>query len=132
MRSAKSRRAQGKRGPWDVLASYTLAYNDGTVADYFDGFLANPRFTRFYDGWLPDDRRQCQRLLAWFGQPLQAPPDGHLDALRDADLFQRLDLPATLIPVDRPFLHQMLEHLLDEEWVALGLVMERGDERGRG
>jgi hypothetical protein len=48
---------QGNPGRWDLLASYTLAYNDGTVADYFDGYLANPRFTRFYDGWVPDDRR---------------------------------------------------------------------------
>ena len=49
--------AQGTKGPWDVLASYTVEYNDGTVADYFDGFLANPRFTMFYDGPMPDDRR---------------------------------------------------------------------------
>ena len=49
--------AQGTKGPWDVLASYTVEYNDGTVSDYFDGFLANPRFTMFYDGQLPDDHR---------------------------------------------------------------------------
>lgn len=49
--------AQGEKGPWDVLASYTVEYNDGTVADYFDGYLANPRFTMFYDGVLADDRR---------------------------------------------------------------------------
>jgi hypothetical protein len=48
---------QGTPGRWDLLASYTLAYNWGTVTDYFDGFLLNPRMTHFYDGYVPDDRR---------------------------------------------------------------------------
>jgi hypothetical protein len=48
---------QGTPGRWDLLASYTLAYNWGTVSDYFDGFLLNPRMTQFYDGYVPDDHR---------------------------------------------------------------------------
>jgi Carboxypeptidase regulatory-like domain/TonB-dependent Receptor Plug Domain len=48
---------QGTPGRWDLLASYTLAYNWGTVSDYFDGFLLNPRMTHFYDGYVPDDHR---------------------------------------------------------------------------
>ena len=48
---------QGTPGRWDLLASYTLAYNWGTVSDYFDGYLLNPRMNQFYDGWTPDDRR---------------------------------------------------------------------------
>jgi hypothetical protein len=48
---------QGNPGNWDILASYTLSYNTGTVADYFDGYLNNPRFTQFYKGNVPDDRR---------------------------------------------------------------------------
>jgi hypothetical protein len=48
---------QGTPGRWDVLASYTLAYNSGAVSDYFDGYLLNPRMSAFYDGWVPDDRR---------------------------------------------------------------------------
>ncbi|TMA23494.1 MAG: TonB-dependent receptor [Deltaproteobacteria bacterium] len=48
---------QGTPGRWDLLASYTLAYNWGTVSDYFDGYLLNPRMTQFYEGWVPDDRR---------------------------------------------------------------------------
>ena len=48
---------QGSPGRWDLLASYTLAYNWGTVSDYFDGYLLNPRMTQFYDGWVPDDQR---------------------------------------------------------------------------
>jgi hypothetical protein len=34
-------------GPWDLYASYTLGFTKGTVSDYFDGYLANPRFTSF-------------------------------------------------------------------------------------
>ena len=48
---------QGTPGRWDLLASYTLAYNWGTVGDYFDGYLLNPRMNQFYEGWLQDDRR---------------------------------------------------------------------------
>ena len=48
---------QGTPGRWDLLASYTLAFNTGTVNDYFDGYLNNPRFASFYDGAVGDDRR---------------------------------------------------------------------------
>lgn len=48
---------QGTPGRWDLLASYTLAFNQGTVADYFDGYQTNPRMTQFFDGNTPDDRR---------------------------------------------------------------------------
>ena len=48
---------QGTPGRWDLLASYTLAFTNGTVNDYFDGYLNNPRFTQFYDGYVSDDRR---------------------------------------------------------------------------
>lgn len=49
--------AQGVTGPWDILVGYTLSYNWGTVSDYFDGYLNNPRLAPFFDGWLPDDQR---------------------------------------------------------------------------
>ena len=48
---------QGNPGRWDLLASYTLAYNWGRVDDYFDGYLNNARMTPFYEGWTGDDRR---------------------------------------------------------------------------
>jgi hypothetical protein len=48
---------QGTPGRWDLLASYTLAYTWGTVTDYFDGFLLNPRMSQYFEGWVPDDRR---------------------------------------------------------------------------
>jgi hypothetical protein len=48
---------QGTPGRWDLLASYTLSFSKGTVSDYFDGYLQNPRFTQYYDGYTPDDRR---------------------------------------------------------------------------
>lgn len=48
---------QGTPGRWDILASYTLSFATGTVSDYFDGYLSNPRFDPFYEGPIPDDRR---------------------------------------------------------------------------
>ncbi|HEX9577257.1 MAG TPA: TonB-dependent receptor, partial [Myxococcales bacterium] len=48
---------QGTPGKWDILASYTLAFANGTVGDYFDGYGTNPRFDQYYDGPIPDDRR---------------------------------------------------------------------------
>jgi hypothetical protein len=48
---------QGTPGNWDILASYTLGFNWGTVDDYFDGYMLNPRFTQFYQGYVSDDRR---------------------------------------------------------------------------
>jgi hypothetical protein len=48
---------QGKSGPWDLLANYTLAFANGTVANYFDNYGANPRFKDFQEGPIPDDIR---------------------------------------------------------------------------
>lgn len=48
---------QGRNGPWDVLGSYTLAFNNGTVSDYFDSFGVNPRMQYFFEGPTPDDIR---------------------------------------------------------------------------
>ena len=48
---------QGKSGNWDVLASYTLAFNNGTVGDYFDGYGTNPRMKYLYAGPTPNDIR---------------------------------------------------------------------------
>jgi hypothetical protein len=49
--------AEGTPGNWDILASYTYGYDWGTVSDYFDGLLDNPRFTPFFTGYVPDDIR---------------------------------------------------------------------------
>jgi len=48
---------QGKYGGWDVLASYTLGYNNGTVGEYFDGYGQNPRMKYLFTGPTPDDIR---------------------------------------------------------------------------
>lgn len=48
---------QGKTGPWDLLANYTLAFANGTVGSYFDNFGANPRMRVFQEGPSPDDIR---------------------------------------------------------------------------
>jgi hypothetical protein len=48
---------QGTPGRWDLLLSYTLAFTTGTVDDYFDGYLNNPRMTQYYYGYLNADRR---------------------------------------------------------------------------
>lgn len=49
--------AQGKLGGWDLLASYTLAFSNGTVGSYFDGYGSNPRMKYLYEGPSPDDIR---------------------------------------------------------------------------
>lgn len=48
---------QGRNGPWDVLGSYTLGFNHGTVGDYFDTFGVNPRMQYFFEGPVADDIR---------------------------------------------------------------------------
>jgi hypothetical protein len=48
---------QGKVGSWDLLANYTLAFANGTVGNYFDGYGTNPRMKYFMDGPNPDDIR---------------------------------------------------------------------------
>jgi hypothetical protein len=48
---------QGRSGAWDVLASYTLAFNNGTVGSYFDGYGNNPRMKYLFEGPTPDDIR---------------------------------------------------------------------------
>ena len=48
---------QGRTGPWDLLASYTLGFNNGTVGNYFDGYGNNPRMKYLYEGPTPDDIR---------------------------------------------------------------------------
>ncbi|WNG32709.1 TonB-dependent receptor [Archangium violaceum] len=49
--------AQGKAGNWDMLASYTLAFSNGTVGSYFDGYGNNPRMKYLFEGPTPDDIR---------------------------------------------------------------------------
>jgi hypothetical protein len=48
---------QGRTGGWDLLASYTLGFNNGTVDTYFDGYGANPRMKYLFEGSTPDDIR---------------------------------------------------------------------------
>ncbi|QRK11700.1 TonB-dependent receptor [Archangium violaceum] len=48
---------QGKLGRWDLLASYTLAFSNGTVGSYFDGYGSNPRMKYLFEGPTPDDIR---------------------------------------------------------------------------
>ncbi len=50
---------QGTPGNWDLLASYTLSLNNGTVDDYYSSLLVNPRFTQFAEGPVSDDRRHA-------------------------------------------------------------------------
>jgi hypothetical protein len=48
---------QGKTGPWDLLANYTLAFANGTVGNYFDNYGFNQRMRTFMQGPNPDDIR---------------------------------------------------------------------------
>ncbi|MFP2906866.1 carboxypeptidase regulatory-like domain-containing protein [Pyxidicoccus sp. 3LFB2] len=52
---------QGRTGPWDLLANYTLAFSNGTVGDYFDGYGVNPRFKQFFEGPSPEDIRHTMK-----------------------------------------------------------------------
>lgn len=48
---------QGRPGNWDLLANYTLSLTQGTVDEYFDGYLNNPRFAQLFEGHSSDDTR---------------------------------------------------------------------------
>ncbi len=50
---------EGRPGNWDILGSYTLAFTNGTVDDYFDGYLANPRQAMFWSGASSADTRHA-------------------------------------------------------------------------
>ena len=48
---------QGRPGNFGVVASYTLAFTSGTVADYFSAYQQNPRLNPLFDGPLADSYR---------------------------------------------------------------------------
>jgi hypothetical protein len=48
---------QGRTGGFDVLASYTLGFNNGTVGSYFDGFGDNRQLQYLFEGPMPEDIR---------------------------------------------------------------------------
>jgi len=58
---------EGRPGNWDILASYTLSLTTGTVDDYFDGYLNNPRQSLFFSGPSPlsDNRHQFKGAIAY-------------------------------------------------------------------
>lgn len=60
---------QGTPGPFDLLASYTLGFNTGTVDDYFGSLLVNPRQTHFYEGFVSDDRRHTFKASLSYRTP---------------------------------------------------------------
>ncbi|MBM7112110.1 TonB-dependent receptor [Archangium primigenium] len=61
--------AQGKLGRWDLLASYTLAFNNGTVGSYFDGYGSNPRLKYLFNGPTPDDIRHTLKGAVGYSTP---------------------------------------------------------------
>lgn len=48
---------QGSPGNFGVVASYTLAFADGTVSDYFSAFRVNPRMNALFNGPVSDNYR---------------------------------------------------------------------------
>ena len=55
---------KGSPGNFDITASYTLAYSDGTVSDFFDGdFKRNPRLAALFYGPQPDNYRHYLKGL---------------------------------------------------------------------
>jgi hypothetical protein len=61
---------EGAPGDWDLLASYTLSYDWGTVGDYFDSFLDNPRFIQYWTGWVKDDTRHQFKAAITYKAPI--------------------------------------------------------------
>ena len=48
---------QGNPGNFGIVASYTLAFSEGNVSDYFSPYRQNPRMNAFYYGALSDNYR---------------------------------------------------------------------------
>ncbi len=48
---------QGNPGNWGLVASYTLAFTDGTVSDYFSAFKQNARLNTLFNGPMSDNYR---------------------------------------------------------------------------
>ncbi|MCS6912439.1 MAG: carboxypeptidase-like regulatory domain-containing protein [Myxococcales bacterium] len=60
---------QGNPGRFDVVASYTLAFADGTTEDYFDGYRVNPRLVSLFYGPLPDNFRHTLKAAVDYAFP---------------------------------------------------------------
>lgn len=60
----------GTVGRLDLYAAYTLSFTNGTVDDYFSGYLSNPRQTQYYEGFTSDDRRHTLKGTATYRSPL--------------------------------------------------------------
>jgi len=60
---------QGNPGNWDLYVAYTLSFNHGTVSEYFDGYLQNPRMTNFAYGYLGDDHRHTLKASLMYTFP---------------------------------------------------------------
>ena len=56
---------RGNPGNWDLMASYTLAFLNGTVNDFFEsnGFGANPRLNPLYMGPISGAYRHYLKAL---------------------------------------------------------------------
>jgi len=56
---------RGNPGNWDIMASYTLAFLNGTVNDFFEsnGFGSNPRLNPLYDGPIAGAYRHYLKAL---------------------------------------------------------------------
>jgi hypothetical protein len=61
--------AEGTAGPFDILASYTLSYDWGTSSDYFDTYLANPRFEQLWTGYVNNDTRHMLKAAITYKAP---------------------------------------------------------------
>ena len=60
---------QGNVGRWNLLTSYTLGFNNGTVGSYFDGYGANPRLKYLFEGPMPDDIRHTLKGAVGYSTP---------------------------------------------------------------
>ena len=81
----------------------------------------------------PDDRAGRQDLLRLFAEPLEPPTDDEPHAFGNVELVDReVRSEFAGLVEDLPFFGEVPEDLLDEEWVAFGLRVDRVDDRRRG
>jgi hypothetical protein len=54
-------------GDWQLMASYTWSRYEGTVAEGFATvYLDRARQAKFFEGFLPDDRRHVLKVAGWY------------------------------------------------------------------
>lgn len=86
---------KGNPGRWNLAASYTLAFLNGTVSDYFpiDGYYQNPRLNFLFNGPLPDVNRHYLKGLVDYTFPFGLGVGARLQYLSGGYLWKQFQSP---------------------------------------